>query len=322
MDGRAFLEQVAVSAHKAGEKFSPETISNLVQTEWARAIVLMALVLLTIWIIALVYSGYMPDSEIGPVALRAHVNRRQGQDTIVFDKDYMKIHMDGVEARCRIAYVYDDYRGRRKKIWLTPYASLQLHVRASKLPNRFTYFGHEIDEQMRSCPQAAVVYPTIDIGPEPPQRIEKTPENIGDYVDKYDLIPKWTDDDDARVVSVGDRLLQDILEGRKEFLIGKIESYKKSIERKGLVGRLGLAPAARARANIFGSYFVRLEFSRNPFFVLFRHPNAELKMTAWLTVLTSIFALAMDAWPVKNTDSNASAGQIQSLAAESVKRPP
>jgi len=32
-------------------------------------------------------------------------------------------------------------------------------------------------------------------------------------------------------------------------------------------------------------------------FVLTRHPDRDLKMTAWLTILTSMFALIMDWWP-------------------------
>jgi hypothetical protein len=31
--------------------------------------------------------------------------------------------------------------------------------------------------------------------------------------------------------------------------------------------------------------------------VLTRHPDRDLKMTAWLTILTSMFALIMDWWP-------------------------
>jgi hypothetical protein len=65
------------------------------------------------------------------------------------------------------------------------------------------------------------------------------------------------------------------------------------------------ASATRDRANAFGSYYLKMQFSKRPDFVLFKHPNKELKMTAWLTVLTSVFSLAMDLWPVDGGEKKA-----------------
>lgn len=38
-------------------------------------------------------------------------------------------------------------------------------------------------------------------------------------------------------------------------------------------------------------YIARIHFPSNPFFLLFQHPDREVKATGWLTLLTSVFAL-------------------------------
>lgn len=39
------------------------------------------------------------------------------------------------------------------------------------------------------------------------------------------------------------------------------------------------------------AYLVRIHFSANPMFLLFSHPDRDVKATGWLTLLTSLFAL-------------------------------
>lgn len=42
---------------------------------------------------------------------------------------------------------------------------------------------------------------------------------------------------------------------------------------------------------IGATYLARVHFPSNPFFLLFQHPDREVKATGWLTLLTSAFAL-------------------------------
>lgn len=39
------------------------------------------------------------------------------------------------------------------------------------------------------------------------------------------------------------------------------------------------------------SYLIRIHFSANPWFLLFLHPDRDVKATGWLTLLTSLFAV-------------------------------
>ncbi len=50
---------------------------------------------------------------------------------------------------------------------------------------------------------------------------------------------------------------------------------------------------------MFDIYYVRFRFPRNRFVVLTTRPDRDRKMTAWLTVLTSLFAMLMEWRPQK-----------------------
>ncbi|MBK8544265.1 MAG: hypothetical protein IPL62_12390 [Caulobacteraceae bacterium] len=78
------------------------TFADIFANKIARALGMMGLVLLTIWVIALVYSGYAQDSVLGPIAIRPHTNRRLGEGTVVFDQSKYPFQMDGVEATCQV----------------------------------------------------------------------------------------------------------------------------------------------------------------------------------------------------------------------------
>jgi hypothetical protein len=65
-----------------------------------------------------------------------------------------------------------------------------------------------------------------------------------------------------------------------------------------------------------------MQFSKNPWFVLFRHPNRDLKMTAWLTILTSFFAIAMDLWPVDPPERRAPSAALSTEQAQPKRSPP
>ena len=57
--------------------------------------------------------------------------------------------------------------------------------------------------------------------------------------------------------------------------------------------------AAARRPGAVGNYYLKFQFSNDPGFVLTKHPDRDVRMTAWLTVLTSLFALAMELFPLE-----------------------
>ncbi|MGE0044119.1 MAG: hypothetical protein AB7J28_16475 [Hyphomonadaceae bacterium] len=281
--------------------FTPENITLVLENRWTRAAGMVLLVWMTIWVIALVYSGYMQDFEKGPIGLRPHVNKKQGEKTIVFDKDVVPYQMDGVDAKCRFFFIYDNAQGKRRRVALGGVKEFQLHIRPTPVPRAATLvqYGYEVSAGLADVPSELVAFPTFEPGAPPPETVGATPATVGEYVKANDLERKWTEDDDAPIVSISQTELDLITDERRTFIRGKAQKLAdaarggvfRSFERRGL---------ARERPNVFGSYYVKLQFSQNPIFVLFKHPNRELKMTAWLTVLTSLFALAMDLWPVRD----------------------
>lgn len=270
---------------------------GLFENKIARALGMLVLVWAIIWIIALVYSGYAQDSELGPVGLRPHGNRRLGESAILFDQSIYPFQMDGVEATCRVFYVYEDRDGNTRKIDVSGKQTLKIHIRATPMSrDSKTRYGFEIDDELGALEQTAVTYPTFEAATAP-EFIPATPENVKDYIQQNQLEEKWTEDDEAPIISIGSTLLELITEARKDHILQRAEGWRAS-QIKSFIANFRRTSAVKARAGVFGSYYVKLQFSKAPEFVLFRHPNKELKMTAWLTVLTSVFSLAMDLWPV------------------------
>lgn len=288
----------AISAGDFGQYVIGIDWSAIFANKIARAVGMLVIVWVTIWVIALVYSGYARDSDLGPIAIRPHTNKKLGERTIVFDQTIYPFQMHGVEATCTFYYVYDDGQKptRRRKIPLLAKQHLQLHIRSSPIPSETstTRYGYEGPDELNS---GLVVFPVFD-PPSPPETVSTTPETIGEVVKQYGLIEKWTEDDAAPVVSLGASIWEQVCDDR----INHIKERAKALEQArtgNILQKMTATQVAKDRANVFGSYYVKMQFSKHPWFVLFRHPNQDLKMTAWVTVLTSVFALAMDAWPVK-----------------------
>lgn len=287
-----------------GSWLSHLTVADVLANRWARAVGMLLLVLLTIWVIALVYSGYAQDSVLGPVAIRAHTNKRLGEGTIVFDQTKYPFQMDGVEATCQVFYQYEDSAGRTRRVTVLGPRELKMHIRVSPIPSDpATQYGFETRDEVAALPQSSVTYPTFETQTIP-DSIGPTPDTVRGYVEANALEPLWTEDDEAPVISLGPAQLDLITEARKAHIIERAQKWQES-QKSSLFSGLNRSQATKDRANVFGSYYVKMQFSKRPDFVLFRHPNKELKMTAWLTLLTSFFSLAMDLWPVDGDQSRA-----------------
>lgn len=271
----------------------------LLQNKWARAIGMAAFVWGTIWVIALVYSGYARDSIIGPVGIRPHTNKRLSGSKIVFDQSVFPFQMDGVEARCTFLFAYDDQDSKTRKIPVSDRDTLQIHIRVSALPkDDNTRYGFESDGEIGDLDQELVVFPSFDPPEQPPLELAPTPKTVREYVDNHALDPKWTEDDEAPIISIGASQLDYIASCRSDHIVERAQRLRKALD-GNFLDRAQAPRLSKERANVYGSYYVRMQFSKNPWFVLFKHPNRDLKMTAWLTVLTSFFSVAMDLWPVE-----------------------
>ncbi len=259
---------------------------------WTRTLALIVIVYLTIRVIASIYSGDKQGAELGPVAIRAHTSARYGRDTVRMPHALMPMAMDGVSACCKIFYVYNDARGRRRKHLVHTIRDAKLSVSPVNLPRvRDVIYGQEIPEDVAT---RHVCFPPVDIqeiaGPVP-----GTPETAGEYARLHRIIESWTEDDTAAWVSTSAEVKEEVSVGKIDFITQRANGIAK-VER-GFFNRLYFRPRYENRPNVVGSYYLKFEFSHEPLFVLTRHPDRDLKMTAWLTILTSMFALIMDWWP-------------------------
>lgn len=113
-----------------------------------------------------------------------------------------------------------------------------------------------------------------------------------DYVALHKIVENWTEDDDAPLISFDGNVVDEIADSRRTFIVDAAAAVAKARARALGWFRGG---AARNRLNVVGSYYIKLEYPHNPWFVLTKHPDHDLKMAAWLTVLTTLFGFVMEA---------------------------
>ena len=263
-------------------------IEAFLSNPWVRVIGLVVIVYFTIRVIASVYSGDKQNSELGPVAIRQHSGLR---DTIILPRVLMPMNMDGVSAKLKVYYVFNDSRGKRRKQLLHENARSRIAVSPVALRAAAKIDGQEVPD----VASADVCFPPVDMD-KAPSLVPATPDRAIDYVALHKIIENWHEDDNAPLISMHPEIREQIRADRERWIVEQANKVRR--EREGnFIQKLLSGSAARRRPNVIGSYYIKLEFSHDPWFVLTRHPDRDLKMTAWLTVLTSMFALVMDVWP-------------------------
>ena len=282
------------AAAVSGLPKSWEEVLNLfyaiIQNPWTRTLALVVIVYFTIRVIASIYSGDKQGAELGPVAIRQHTSARFGRNTIRMPHQLMPMTMDGVSAKCKIFYVYNDSRGRRRKHLVHTIGDANLSISPVALtPVQNMLFGQEVPEGVAT---QHVCFPPVDIQ-ESTQPIPATPPEAREYVKLHKILENWTEDDTAARVSMSAEVKEEVAIGKVEF----ISTYAERLQKADRGWRWGFKRMHENRPNVIGSYYLKFEFSHEPMFVLTRHPDRDLKMTAWLTILTSMFALIMDWWP-------------------------
>ncbi len=266
---------------------------TILANPWARTLALILIVYFTIRVIASIYSGDKQGAELGPVAIRAHTSAKFGRETVRMPHALMPMAMDGVSATCKVFYVYNDTRGRRRKHLVHTIHNANLSVSPVNLPRvRDVIYGQEIPDDVAT---RHVCFPPVDVQ-EINGQVPGTPDTAVEYARINRILESWTEDDTAVWVSTSADVKDEIGVGKIDFIASRATGIAK-VER-GFFNRLYFRPRYENRPNCIGSYYLKFEFSHEPLFVLTRHPDRDLKMTAWLTILTSMFALIMDWWPM------------------------
>lgn len=265
---------------------------GILANPWARTLALILIVYFTIRVIASIYSGDKQGAELGPVAIREHPSSRYDDNTIRLHRDLMSMNMDGVSANCQVLYVYTDAKGRRRRKVVYREDDIQLSIAPQKIRRADKIDGQEIPD----VPTTYVCFPPLETE-ELPDTISPMQEKAVDYARHHRILENWHDDDSAQIISAGSEFMQQVASGKEQFIFECVASQAE-LKEGSLGHRLHFKRRRNNRPNVVGSYYLKFEFSHEPLFVLTRHPDRDLKMTAWLTILTSMFALIMDWWPM------------------------
>lgn len=258
-----------------------------------RLFCLLLFVLCTIWVIAKIYSGDLQNAERGPIAIRRHSANSIPSDTIIIPRSLVPLSMDGVQARCTFMYVYDGHRGKRQHAKLLT-RNMRLSVAASNLRNLTdTAKGNEVPD----VGTEEVFWPILDLETETPTEGYTTPDRAQDYARVNRVHERWSGDDTLQLISLSESVMSDVRQAREDFIADRVGNLRAS-KSNNLVQRVRHSGAASKRPGAVGNYYLKFQFSNDPGFVLMRHPDRDVRMTAWLTVLTSIFALAMELLPL------------------------
>jgi hypothetical protein len=265
-----------------------------------RSIALIAIVLITIRAMGSIYGGPIQNGMFGPIAIRPHSSTVLRASDIRIPRALgLPIGLDGVHADCDIYFVYSDRSGRKRRHRVFS----RRHMVVNVVPNALTKVQNQIDGQeitpdIGALSPEDVVIPVGDTETENPQ-ILATPTTVQEYVTQNRVLEAWTDDDAAIRVSVHRDLHEELGLERERFIVERATALRAAREgnwwKRRAVKRL-----AANRPSVIGSYYVKFRMSKNPFFILTRHPDRDLKMTAWLTLLTSLFAMIMEAWPLND----------------------
>lgn len=229
-------------------------------SEVGKAAMLLVLVLAIVSIVAFIYTGSVSRNLVGPIDIvppRGVI----AKEVIQMPTALAAVNLSGLHAECTFFMTYQDARGRSCK------------RRILARPLQITVLG---------------------------KRLSAPPRNQGPLmiVEAYQHVPNLTFDNveviDGENVAVDPDLGQTIMKGALKQLkrpIFQLEGARKiPIYSQMRASHLAKHRPAQDKEPLI---YMQMRFPFDPYFVLFRHPDREVKTTAWLTVLTSVFALFM-----------------------------
>jgi hypothetical protein len=173
---------------------------------------------------------------------------------------------------------------------------IRLNVQPARLSDRVQ--GIARANEVPDVRQEEVYWPILDVEVDDPTVGEKTPERALDYSIQHRVHDRWSGDDELSLISAHEELLEEIVAARDEFIRERVERVRRS-KSGNWVQKLMNRGAAKQRPGAVGNYYLKFQFSNDPLFVLTRHPDRDVRMTAWLTLLTSAFALLMEVFPLQ-----------------------
>lgn len=292
---------VARATQWASEAGSTASSMRLLENWLVQFLIVAFLVWVTIKVIARVYSGDVQNTPIGPIALRAH-DGEPGERTqrLWAPKATLPNSMNGLHAYCKFLYAYDDADGERRYVELTADRKERKARRRWKRPFLFEIrdrrYGRIGDEPIGREPVDDVASRDVllhnpDLTHEDvPETGPATPDMAADWIAQQ--APRDFQTTGTEIISVPGSLRSTLVSARERYIkrmATKVENHRKAW--------IKLGDGARDRPGVIGYYYLKVSFDTSTWFVLFHHPDRDLKMTAWLTVLTSLFGFMMGKLP-------------------------
>lgn len=129
------------------------------------------------------------------------------------------------------------------------------------------------------------------------------PNRMSDHDYKPEEAERLSNETDPAIVSMAGSRVDYIYEG----LVDKFQQRQASqFQRLQKSGLLRVLKGVRKEDLVEPEYVglcMKFHFPINPHFLLYKHPDTNVRTTAWLTVLTSVFALFMQLIYAGGTDS-------------------
>lgn len=259
-----------------------------------RTLVLVLFIPATLFAILLLYGGKVQNKNIGPLALRGLSSKTpilQAPRTIVSSE------LEAKKVRCTFYLQYLDRRGRPKLRRLA--RSKKFIFKLSALNKRYSLERSDMIGFWNMTNWSSLHTGMIENIP-----YEKADTSIllNEDLDEAAVRKLFPRPPQGEIVSIPENDLKEIAQSHRDEILYRLRAFgkfkqkwdakrKKEEKRKKPPPESKFSDATEYKdlpdlakdANIF----VRMHFSANPL----THPDEQVKTTAWLTVLTSLFAL-------------------------------
>lgn len=259
----------------------------LAEYSWvSRLIALTAFILLMVTVVAWLYSGEIQNTEIGPLAIRGSDSVDRGQ--FFGPKPVVANNIDGKRALCTFWIKYTTRGGRQvhRRIW-------EGRLRFGQVGRRYTFAPGDLigfwNQPRHDTIQACLMKAGLPADP---------PSMFAERTEPFD-IRAWIKDVDYEVASLSKEEFEAIRRSHAAVIESAISEYEgRKVRAAGNERRTRALHESRfykAMPDLSqdARVYMRMRFDIHPWYALTKHPDREVKTTAWLTVLTSVFAMLM-----------------------------
>lgn len=246
---------------------------------FTRTAALILFIVATLIAILLLYGGNLQNANIGPLTLRS---RGTGARTLFqAPRTIVTSALEAKTLKCTFHFKYRDRRKRPRVVQL----GKPMHFKLDALNKRLSWSRADIfgfwNQAHNEGLHTAFIESGLPLAPQDKHLFVTHPP--GDDVLQAMI------SDDGEIVGVSQDVWNDLARAHSEIIRRRMRQFQQfQKRRKGAGGFETKAPYLEVPdfdqdANIY----VRFHFSPNPL----THPDPQVKTTAWLTVLTSLFAL-------------------------------